>query len=215
MGLFQVFPVLSSYMPILLHMGWIFALQQQCPCSRSSGWVQLCEWLSCSPWSYICCGKCVRWEQVPPLLREQSGFQIRSSIWLPESLWCTWWNVTLVRSCYTSAIQSRTIQIQNSSAGERERMRGRRKLSNGWNDISMRSLPLGWQLKSKFYEDEEHGATWADLTCCKGLNFSGMNWFGNWVLQYIRPKWWEEWPSKGNIHRLFPCFVFWIHLCNK
>lgn len=115
----------------------------------------------------------------PHCSEKQSGFQIRSSICLPESPWCTCWNVTLVRSCYPFVIRIRTSQIQNSSSSERERAGERRKLSNMWNDISMRSLPLSWQLKSKFYQDEEHGVTWPDLTCCKGLNFWGMDWFGH------------------------------------
>lgn len=114
-----------------------------------------------------------------PCSENHSGFQIRSSICLPERPRCTWWNVTPVVSCYPFVTQIRTNKIQNSSTSERDRAGERRKLSNVWNDTSMRSLPLSWQLKSKFYEDEEHGVAWADLTCCKGLIFWGLNWFGN------------------------------------
>lgn len=164
---------------------------------------------------------CESRSRCPHCSENQSGFQIRSSICLSESPWCTWWNGTLVRSCCPFITQIRTSQIQNSSARERERVGERRKLSDVWNDISMRNLPLSWQLKSKFYEDEEHGVTWADLTCCKGLNFWGMELIWRW--QFYRasdPSGGRNSPARGISidfsHVLFyDMSFFWMHLCDK
>lgn len=169
-------------MLILIHMGCIFSLWWHFPWSRRSGWVQACEWLRTVEQPvelHLLLKICESRSRCPHCSEKQSGFQVRSSICLPESPWCTWWNVTLVRSCYPFVTQIRASQIQNSSDSGRERAGERRKFSKVWNDISMRSLPLSWQLESTFYEDEKHGVTWADLACCKGLNFWDMNWFRN------------------------------------